>query len=685
MANPAFIEVVFPIPLDKAFHYRVPSAADGTQIALGARVLAPFGGKKQLVGYVVGTTNDVPPFPTKEAHRVLDAEPFITPSLMELARWLSERYLCSLGEALACMAPPPLAPPKRPKSALSAVEEASVDNEAIRLSSEQHAVLDPLIAAIERRGTHPFLLRGITDSGKTEIYLRAIDCLLNDGRQALFMVPEIALTPHFVDRLTRRYPAGRVGVWHSHLAPSERFETWSHVRSGDIGVLLGARSAVFAPFRELGLIVIDEEHEPSYKQEDRPRYHTREVAIKRAALEGAVVVMGSATPSLESYWNAKHGVYRLLELTSRVEQKSLPPVTLIDRRPAAAVPPEGKKRKRRWMPAPIFAEPLRLAIEQRLARREQAMLFVNRRGYTPFLRCATCGWVARCKRCSLTLTLHLKDFEHPGKPAPADAMLRCHHCSYEEAVPIQCPSCKGMRLRDFGIGTQRVEQELKQLFPFVKVGRMDRDIASSRHNYQRIYRAFADGSLDVLVGTQMIAKGFDFPNVTLVGVVDADVSLHLPDFRAAERTFDLIAQVAGRTGRGAARGQVFVQTHHPEHYALQAAREHDFLKFYDQEIGFREIFRYPPFSQLMYLLIRGTKEPVVRQSAEELAVKLSGIGTAELLGPVPAPYVRLRNQFRYQIILKGSEEVLRPYRDFLRGRRLSKAFLSVDVDPSDLL
>lgn len=701
MSPQAFIEVAFPLPLNRTFHYRLPSVSEGPEgTVIGKRVLAPFGKGKNLVGYVVGETAETPSFPTKAILAWLDEKPFIDAALLDLARWLSDRYLCSLGEALACAMPPHLAPPKRvPKNhamegdsmiGRTAVRPYNSHESPISLSAEQTRALDQLLAAVERKEFRPFLLHGITDSGKTELYVRTIARAFEQGRQALFLLPEIALTPPFIEKLQSRFPNQGVALWHSGITASERFRIWSGVRDGRIQLLLGARSAVFAPFPRLGVIVMDEEHEPSYKQEDRPRYQTREVALFRARQTQAVLLMGSATPSLESYWNARQGTYTLLELTSRVEERQLPQVTLIDQRPGTGAP----EHRRSGAPFAVFSEPLKLAIEQRLAKREQLMLFVNRRGFTPFLRCSACGWVARCSRCSTTLALHIKEdvLKLPrGKregeaPVPMEATLQCHACLHREPVPIQCPSCKGMRIRSYGIGTQRVEQELKKLFPFIKLARLDRDIASSRHEYERIYHAFAKGELDALVGTQMIAKGFDFPNVTLVGVVDADVSLHLPDFRASERTFQLIAQVAGRTGRGASGGKVLVQTHHPEHDALQAARDHDYRRFYDQEIATRETLRYPPFCRLVNILIRGTKEPVVREMAESLYEKLEKLGeSVDLLGPAPAPYGRLRNQFRYQLLLKGTDETLAPYLSFLRFYRSPKAFVSVDVDPADLL
>jgi len=683
MSDTSFIEVSFPIPLNKTFHYR----AEGGHV--GSRVLAPFGPKKNLVGFVVDRTSEKPSFPTKSIVAWLDDKPFLNPTLISLSRWVSERYLCSLGEALACVVPPALAAPKRERFTEKGLPPTLPVTAPLQLMVEQERALGPILEAVGAKKYHPFLIRGITDSGKTEIYVRAMDAVITQGKQALFLLPEIALTPPFIERLRERYGVDHVGLWHSHLSGGERFRTWKAVREGTIQVLLGARSAVFAPFPNLGVIVLDEEHEPSYKQEDRPRYHTRDVALKRAELCSAVLIMGSATPSLESYWHAKQGHYTLLELTSRVEQRSLPVVELIDLRPPKKqeVSDEDKTKRTRTRgagsPFAVFSEPLKLAIEQRLARREQIMLFVNRRGFTPFLRCSKCGWVSRCSNCSTTLSLHMG--EALGH-LPARYM-QCHACSRREPVPIQCPQCHSMRLHQYGVGTQKVEEEIKKLFPFVKVGRLDRDIAAKRSSHESIYKAFLSGKLDILVGTQMIAKGFNFPKVTLVGVVDADVSLHLPDFRSAERTFDLMTQVAGRTGRGDAKGRVLVQTHHPEHYALEAAREHDYVGFYEKEIQDREKLRYPPFCRLVNIVLRAAKDVSARDSAEMLSEKLQAFvqDGLDILGPVPAPYSRLRNQFRYQVLIKGNDALLDPCLRFLSHYRPAKAYMSVDVDPADLL
>ncbi len=701
-----FIEIAMSLPLDRTFHYEVPASLPCDETFIGRRVLAPFG-KKTLVGYIVGIQHEAPPFPVKPIQSILDHELLIDQPLLDLARWVASRYLCSLGEALACIVPPTLAKPKRQGAAerqkRTEDEEKilkgnsfslSPDPSPLKLTPGQSAALTPLLAAVGARQFKPFLIRGITDSGKTELYLRAMDLTLEQGRQALFLLPEIALTPPFFDRLRERYGEQKVGLWHSGLSEGERYRTWTGARRGEIQVILGARSAVFAPFPKLGLLVLDEEHEATYKQEDRPRYHTREVALRRAELSSSVLIMGSATPSIESYWKAKEGLYTLLELTSRVEEKQLPPVELIDRRAKGdgqKAKENGKEQEQkgdlqaarrssptsRFPPFSVFSEPLRLAIEQRLARKEQILLFVNRRGYTPFLRCSTCGWVARCDRCAMTLTLHHSE---------SSPYMQCHTCSRKQNVPIQCPSCQSMRVRQYGTGTQKVEEELKTLFPFVKLGRLDRDVAAKRKQHENIYRAFASRELDVLVGTQMIAKGFNFPGVTLVGVVDADVSLHLPDFRAAERTFDLLTQVAGRTGRGKSRGLVYVQTHHPDHYALQAAKHHDYLRFYGREIEDRKSLSYPPYCQLVSVILRASKEEAAHAASEELYARLESVHSeATLLGPSPAPYSRLRNQFRYQILLKGAEASLARLLEVLRAWKPSKAYMSVDVDPADLL
>jgi primosomal protein N' (replication factor Y) len=686
-----FLEVAFPIPIDKTFHYAPKVGDSDHESPIGRRVLAPFGKGKALVGYVVGVTSEVPPFATKPITAFLDPAPVISAELLKLARWLADRYLCSWGEALACVWPTVLAAPKR-RAVKS--EGLSVESNSMKLPStlhsspftlqspftltpEQAPAVTALRKSIDLGRAETVLLHGVTDSGKTEIYLQAIDHAISKNKQALYLLPEIAMTPPFMDQLKARYGSGKVGLWHSGLTPNERYRVWTAAQRGELDVLLGARSAVFAPFPRLGVLILDEEHEPSYKQEDRPRYHTREVALKRSALESSLLILGSATPSLESYWNAKQGNYTLLELKERVEKRSLPRVTLVDRRSTKA---------QRGAPL-VFSESLHLALEQRLARREQTLLFVNRRGFTPFLRCSGCGWVARCSRCSLTMAIHMTKPSTSARtfPNPNETELVCHGCLRKEKAPVECPACKKLKLRLFGIGTQRIERELQHLFPFAKVERLDSDTGRSASELERIIRSFSDGETDILVGTQMIAKGFDFPRVTLVGVVDADVSLHLPDFRASERTFDLIAQVAGRSGRGDRPGEVLVQTYYPDHESLQKAQTHDYRGFYEREIAERQALNYPPFCHLVRLIIRAPKDASAQAAAQLLVEKLEDFPGLEVLGPAPAAHLRIRGQFRYQVLIKGSQEALLSPLRLLKSLRLPKAFLIVDVDPQDML
>jgi len=680
-----FLEVAFPIPLNKTFHYALPESLV-TPHLIGRRVLAPFGMGKSSIGFVVGTTTEVPPFQTKPVTAWCDAEPVITPAMLELTRWVAERYLCSWGEALAGAWPPALSAPKRPGSGLTTGQICHIvrpDPGRFTLTADQ----DLSIEAIAKDPSKPFLLHGVTDSGKTEIYLQIIDRALADGRQALYLLPEIAMTPPFYRQLQERYGEGKVGLWHSGLTPNERYRVWTGVQRGDIPVLLGARSAVFAPFPKLGVMVIDEEHEPAYKQEERPRYHTRDVALKRGALEKATVILGSATPSLESYGRAQAGDYHHLRMKTRIHSRALPVITLVDRRHPETPAGTPKRRPTRGGFTEVFSEPLKLAIEQRLARREQVMLFVNRRGFMPFVRCSACGWVARCPKCSLTMTVHLKSDAAKTEFVPSgDTQLICHGCSRHDKAPVDCPSCKKLKLHLFGIGTQRIERELQMMLPFARVLRMDHDTGKKRHAPEQMVQAFLRGEADILVGTQMIAKGFDFPRVTLVGVVDADVSLHLPDFRSAERTFQLITQVAGRAGRGDRPGKVVVQTHYADHYALQAASRHDYEGFYKEETANRQMLNYPPACRLVRVLIRATKEAKALAAAEALVDPLQKAAPEiEILGPAPSPHPRLRSQFRYHLLLKGSDAALQPALRYLRSWKPRQAFAVIDVDPQDML
>ncbi|WP_029215366.1 primosomal protein N' [Kallotenue papyrolyticum] len=519
------------------------------------------------------------------------------------------------------------------------------------LSPAQARALQPIATALNERRQVVFLVHGVTGSGKTELYLRAIARALRLGRQALVLVPEIALTAQLVRRFAARF-GERVVVLHSGLSLGERYDTWRRLRRGAARVVVGSRSAVFAPLPELGLIVVDEEHEPSYKHEEGVRYHARDVALELARLTGSVVILGSATPSLESYQRARDGVYTLLELRERValardgvrtRSLPLPPVRIIDMRVELQ---QGNRS--------IFSRALQQALQQALERRQQAILFLNRRGTAAFMMCRDCGHVIGCPRCSTPLTLHRIDDASSGYE-----LLRCHTCSHRQLPPQLCPQCWSARIRQFGIGTQRVVAEVEALFPEARVLRWDRDVTGRKGAHERLLQSFLDHEADVLVGTQMIAKGLDLPLVTLVGVVSADTGLHQPDFRAGERAFQLMAQVAGRAGRRDLGGQVIIQSYTPDHYALQAAALHDYHAFFREEIAFRREAHYPPFAQLVRFIRSGTRPEALRREAEALAERLTALierlrlPDAALIGPAPAFMERVRGRYRWHLLLRA--------------------------------
>ena len=521
-----------------------------------------------------------------------------------------------------------------------------------------------------------FLLHGVTGSGKTEVYLQAIAHALEQGKGAIVLVPEISLTPQTVERFKARFSAGQlqtlVAVLHSHLSAGERHDEWHKIRQARARIAIGARSAIFAPVEPLGLIIVDEEHEHTYKQEEAPRYHARDVAIVRGQMEGAVVVLGSATPSLESYYNCSKGKYRLLSLPERADDKKMPVVRIVDMRQTA--------RAEKAMP--IFAPQLKEAIARRLEQKEQVILFLSRRGYATSLQCPLCGFVAQCPNCSVSLTYH----RHEQK-------LCCHICAHAEPAPAACPNdkCRNPAIRYAGLGTQRVEATLAKLFPHARVVRMDSDAMKRKEDFRRILGDFRTGRIDILVGTQMIAKGLHFPNVTLVGIIYADLTLHQPDFRAGERTFQLLTQVAGRAGRGDIEGEVFVQSFTPFHPAIQCARRHDFEGFYQQEIEFREQLKYPPLSRMALLTLKGRNEEKVKFSADYLKQELDkAVGDLKDLvvaGPAPAPLLRAETYYRYQIMLRTQRMATLSQRlaGLVRSLTLPEdVSLSVDVDPVGL-
>jgi primosomal protein N' (replication factor Y) len=660
-----FAEVVLFLPLDKPFHYRIPQEFF-EKIKRGIRVEVPFGSRKVL-GCVTSIINESQVPDIRDILSLCDQEPVFSEEMFKLASWLKENYVCSPGEALSAIVPANLHAPKRKLKKSAEKEDTPVSSrKEIVLTPKQKTAVDSIISYVDNSKFGCFVLHGVTGSGKTEVYLEVIEEAMKRGKTAVYLLPEISLTPQFIKIVQDKFP-GLVGVWHSRLTGSQRYKTWDAARRGKIKIMLGARSALFAPFQNLGVIIIDEEHEPTYKQDQKPTYHSREVAIARARLNGAVVILGSATPSLEAYYGTQRGEYSLLEIDERIDKRAMPLVKIVD---CNALPVKSR----------IITRPLSEALTRVLARREQAIIFLNRRGFSPAVVCPRCGNVCQCKRCAVSLVYHKTTND-----------LRCHYCGAVQPWLQQCPSCGYRELSVFGVGTQKVEMELKRMFPQGRVFRLDRDTASHRDVYYKAYEQFRNENYDILLGTQMVAKGFDFPRVTLVGVIDADVALYLPDFRAAERTFQLITQVAGRSGRSDLGGEVIVQTRYPDHYAILASKTHNYKGFYEKELHYRMQMNYPPFTRFVNILVRASKEERAKDAITKITADLRKLKEKEnlkydILGPVPAAHSRIRRLFRWQVLLKGdSASVLNAARS-IRNYYLPRGILlNVDVDPQDVI
>jgi primosomal protein N' (replication factor Y) len=541
-------------------------------------------------------------------------------------------------------------------------------SQPLPLTMSQEAVFKQIQASLSSQepvGKKIFLLHGVTGSGKTEIYLQALAEVIKHGKRGIVLVPEIALTPQTIERFASRFP-GRVAILHSHLSLGEQFDEWWRIKNGEADIVVGPRSALFAPQPDLGIIIIDEEHEWTYKQQEQsPRYHTRLIAKKISEQTGCSVVMGSATPDVETYFYASEGEVTLLQLPQRVtpfENSPLPAVNVIDMRQ------ELKDNNRS-----IFSRALSFAIDRVVENHEQAILFLNRRGASTFIQCRNCGYVLRCPRCEIPLTYHID----------TQALL-CHQCNYRRETPNVCPKCYSRRIRFLGIGTEKLEEEVKLSFPMARVLRWDRDVTRGRYSHQQILEKFRSQEADILIGTQMVAKGLDLPKVTLVGVINADLSLNIPDFRASERTFQLLSQVAGRAGRGPIKGQVIIQTYNPEHYAIQAASRHDYNVFYGQEIEFRKQFREPPFVQLVMLTYSNTNDNRCQEESQKLADLIKeegnklGVAGIELIGPAPVYIHRLRGRYRWKIIVRGQK-----LSSFLSHITIPPGWIA-DVDPVGL-
>ncbi|MFM2294648.1 MAG: primosomal protein [Verrucomicrobiota bacterium] len=650
--------------------------------------------RERLVVRVLPVTGEFPKLPKRQQevwNIVEERREILLSELVELAettaatvRKLEDRGLVSLTNEVSERDPyaneqilptTPLVVNPAQAAALEKIKAAMDTSSAeCGVRSAELSVADTTKHSALRIPNSAFLLHGVTGSGKTEVYLQAIAHALEQGKGAIVLVPEIALTPQTVERFKARFSSGKlqtlVAVLHSHLSAGERHDEWHKIRQGRARIVIGARSAIFAPVEPLGLVIVDEEHEHTYKQEETPRYHARDVAVVRGQMEGAVVVLGSATPSLESYHNCKQGKYTLLELPERVDDQKMPLVRVVDMRQAARA---GKG-------PPLFSPQLKEAITQRLERGEQTILFLNRRGYSTSLQCPTCGHVCGCPNCSLSLTYH--------RP---EQNLRCHLCGYVERVPTLCPNekCKNPAIRFAGTGTQRVEEVLGKLFPKARVKRMDADVMKRKEDYRQVLGDFRLGKIDILLGTQMIAKGLHFPNVTLVGIIYADLALNMPDFRAGERTFQLLTQVAGRAGRGDVEGEVFVQAFAPFHPAIQYARRHDFVGFYEQELEFRQQLKYPPFARVALLTLKGRNEDKVKFSADHVRRELEKFGGKGLLiaGPAPAPLLRAENFYRYQLMLRtrGMSALSRKLAEMSATLTLpDDVTLTVDIDPASL-
>jgi primosomal protein N' (replication factor Y) len=677
---PLYVEVTIG-RLPTPFHYRLPTSIDSASLTLGDCLLVPFRSGIKTAYFVRLIDETEVETDIKKIKDVLSIShtPFpLPPTLIKLLKWIAEYYLAPIGSVMEAGFPSFIKERWEKKSSKKQTPKiALVDTEkilsSVPLNADQKKAYTEISTAIENGGFSPFLLHGVTGSGKTEVYLQVIEKTLAQHKGAIVLVPEIGLTPQLVARFRSRF-GDKIAVLHSQLTPKERYDEWLKIHENKAVIAIGARSGLFAPMSNVGVIIVDEEHDASYKQEDYNRYNARDAAIVYAKLLGATVVLGSATPSFESFYNGRIGKYKVLTLPHRVEERAMPKITMIDLRERAT-----------WI-TPFLTQRLLTAVEERLARHEQIILFINRRGHTHSFMCGDCGQKWQCKNCSVSLTFHKRKKK-----------LLCHYCGFQQRAPEDCVHCKGTRLLSMGIGTEQVEEEMSALFPLARILRMDRDTTVKKGAHHQIVSAMSAKTADILIGTQMVAKGHDFHGVTLVGIVCADFSLNFPDFRSSERTFQLLAQVAGRTGRGEQKGEVLIQTFQPEHALFQVIPKYE--PFYDTELTYRKDAHYPPFTKLILLILSHTKEEQVEKEAEQLADILKKISTKisngiEVLGPAPAPITRLRNAYRYQILIKGAnqsllksvlEQALNTFHAQHKKTSQRGVRLTIDVDPQNLI
>ncbi len=711
----SFADVIISIThknVDKIFNYIIPDAMK-SQLCVGMRVLVPFGkGNKTYEGYVIGFSDGirVPFDKLKAIISILDKYPVFSENTIMLAKFMKEKYYSTLSECLRCIMPSivkdkvkryvylnrkkegfqelfdkcvsknnlqskvleflsefdgtavgeikmlleiNLAPiTALEKKGLVQIFDREVKRDVLDFSyvkkttpfvptDEQKSAIDFILNKFYTKDVKPVLIHGVTGSGKTEVYLRIIDVVLKEGKQAIVLVPEISLTPQTVNRFMSRF-GKLVSVTHSRLSAGERFDQWKKAREGEISVMIGPRSAVFTPFSKLGAIIIDEEHEHTYKSETTPKYDVREVACEIGRICGSITVFGSATPDISTYYKTQTGEFDLVTINNRVN-KSFPEINVVDMRRELE---NGNKS--------VFSEALLNAVEDNLLNKRQTILFLNRRGYSTFVSCRKCGYVMECKDCNVSYTYHL-----------SNNRLICHYCGKTVSNPETCPQCGSKYIKYFGAGTQKIEEETKKMFPEARTLRMDLDTTSGKNAHENILKKFASGEADILIGTQMIAKGLDFPNVSVVGVIAADMSLNSGDFKCAENTFQMLTQVAGRAGRAALKGKVFIQTYNPEHYSIEFAKNNDYLSFYNHEITVRKQLVYPPFSHIFFIMFVSKNEKKIIKALFKLLdimIKFNKNNQFEHIGPSPASISKIKNQYRWKIIVKGAlEKNLRNY------------------------
>ncbi len=696
-AEPTLVSVALPVGLRQVFTYAVPPGLR-EQVQVGHRVRVPFG-PRRMHGYVVAIDGKAPGGRLRSVEALEPEEPLFARDILDLTRWVSDYYLSPWGQVLEAALPPGVrsrsGTGRRRKDSATAVapvmEEAQAPHSSpipdsdqpqprsgrVTLLPEQKEAVSRITEALSQDAYTGFLLLGVTDSGKTEVYLEAAEAAVQSGGQVLFLEPEIALGTQILKRIEERF-AGQVGLYHSMAGEAVRRRIWHEARDGRLPVVVGTRSAVFVPMKRLRLVIVDEEHEWAYKQDEAPRYHGRDVAVMRARLCGATAVLGSATPSLESFRNSSTGKYRLMRLSRRAAERAPSEVRVLDLRENE---PEGARGGRTTRQRTIFTPQLLGAIQLRLRRREQVILFLNRRGHSPVVQCSDCGTLVQCRSCDVVMSWH-----------KVDATLRCHYCNALRTELGECPGCGGVRYYFGGVGTQKVEELLGEHFPLARLARMDMDTMRRRGAHARLIQAMEKGEIDVLLGTQMVTKGLHFPRVTLVGVLQADREMMQPDFRAAERAFQILTQVAGRSGRGSSPGEVLMQSLLPDHPVMEFAASQDYDAFAVQELDARRALEYPPFSRMIDLLVDGTKVEQVEKRAAALRRfleekgKKDGVSGVEILGPAPMPHARLRGRHRHHLTLKGrSSAALHAMAaaalESAAPAGLSGTRIQVDVDP----